>query len=297
MMTVRSGKQEKAAKDRSPKKMKKKQMKLLKGLTRDLSTFSQMGFGPESDGALVDQVKGNMISEAVELLLERLQKIRADEKELKRKKKEEKERLQASRVRTTGIDCEVSSGSSSESSNSEFGEVLDMKDLEPTQAKQNDLQEAMVEATLPALPGTSVPEERMNLQLKSSCNMESECCSGAVIACARTDPSSLPNPTCSKKIEVCMGGKCRKSGAAALLEEFQEAVGIEGAVSGCKCMGKCRDGPNVKVLNGFGGDDDNSLGISPRRSLCIGVGLEDVKLIVASLIGQDHNQLGFAAAS
>lgn len=63
MMTVMSGKQEKSTKDNSPKKMKKKkQLKLLKGLSRDLSTLSQMGFGLDSDGPLLDQVKGNMIS-------------------------------------------------------------------------------------------------------------------------------------------------------------------------------------------------------------------------------------------
>lgn len=56
-----SGKQEKATKDKSPKKLKKKQLKLLKGLSKDLSTFSQMGFGLDSEG-LVDQIKGNMIT-------------------------------------------------------------------------------------------------------------------------------------------------------------------------------------------------------------------------------------------
>ncbi|KAG0475924.1 hypothetical protein HPP92_012765 [Vanilla planifolia] len=48
------------------------------------------------------------------------------------------------------------------------------------------------------------------------------------------------------KIEVCMGGKCRKSGAMELLQEFERKVGIEGAVVGCKCMGKCKQGgPNA----------------------------------------------------
>lgn len=56
-----SGKQEKATKDKSPKKLKKKQLKLLKGLSKDLSTFYQMGFGLGSEG-LVDQIKGNMIT-------------------------------------------------------------------------------------------------------------------------------------------------------------------------------------------------------------------------------------------
>lgn len=44
------------------KKKKKEQLKLLKGLSRDLSTFSQIGFGLDTSGDLADQVQGNMIS-------------------------------------------------------------------------------------------------------------------------------------------------------------------------------------------------------------------------------------------
>ncbi|KAI8004115.1 Diacylglycerol O-acyltransferase 3 [Camellia lanceoleosa] len=82
-----------------------------------------------------------------------------------------------------------------------------------------------------------------------------------------------------------MGGKCKKSGAPALLEEFQRVLGAEGAVVGCKCMGKCRDGPNIRVLNYTGGVEaegvDDSVRI-PANPLCIGVGFEDVGLIVAN---------------
>lgn len=70
MMTVMSGKQDKTTTEKAPKKMKKKkQLKLLKGLSRDLSTFSQMGFGLDSDVALLDQVKGNMISVWTQILV------------------------------------------------------------------------------------------------------------------------------------------------------------------------------------------------------------------------------------
>ncbi|KAF8400314.1 hypothetical protein HHK36_013611 [Tetracentron sinense] len=41
---------------------------------------------------------------------------------------------------------------------------------------------------------------------------------------------------------------------ALLLEEFERMVGVYGVVVvGCKCMGKCRDGPNVLVLNACDG--------------------------------------------
>ncbi|KAK4386573.1 Diacylglycerol O-acyltransferase 3 [Sesamum angolense] len=279
----------------------------------------QDGFGLDSDVALLDQVKGNMISEAAELLLEQLQKLRADEKKLKRKMKEEKARLKAANKQSAHMDCEMSSSSSSESSDSECGEVIDMNDLKRANAKQSVVQKVIEEATslcptpvmplesnvsearlvVPVFPSVTIPEES---QLSSSYNVENECCSGTSSSFMNTGnlvEENVSSPSCSKKIEVCMGGKCKKSGAGALLEEFQRVVGIEGAVTGCKCMGKCRDGPNVKVLNGFdGGVADGDAAVrAPANSLCIGVGLEDVNMIVANFLGENHNQLSFAAAS
>lgn len=52
------------------------------------------------------------------------------------------------------------------------------------------------------------------------------------------------------RVEVCMGGKCKKLGAMAVLEEFKKEVGAEGVlVVGCKCMGKCKNAPNVRFSN------------------------------------------------
>ncbi|CAI9756650.1 unnamed protein product [Fraxinus pennsylvanica] len=81
---IRCGKRE-TIKEKETKKIKNK-LKLLKGLSKDLSTFSNMGFGFNSD-----EVKGNTtITEAAELLMEQLEKLRAEEKELKKKRKEER---------------------------------------------------------------------------------------------------------------------------------------------------------------------------------------------------------------
>ncbi|KAF8412726.1 hypothetical protein HHK36_000695 [Tetracentron sinense] len=47
-----------------------------------------------------------------------------------------------------------------------------------------------------------------------------------------------------------MCGKCKKLGVVTLLEEFERMVGVYGViVVQLKCMGKCRNGPNVRVLN------------------------------------------------
>jgi hypothetical protein len=109
-------------------------------------------------------------------------------------------------------------------------------------------------------------------------------------------------PAAQKRIEVCMGNKCKKSGAAALLQEFEKVVGVEGAgsVVGCKCMGKCKSAPNVRIQNSVDHDMvqglDDSVKI-PSNPLCIGVGLEDVDTIVARFLGESHEDLGIAATT
>ncbi|KAL7178447.1 hypothetical protein ACSBR2_031562 [Camellia fascicularis] len=318
----------------------KKRLKLLKGLSKDLSMFSDMGFGldPHNHG-LVDQVKGKMISEATELLLAQLQQLKAEEEELKKRRKEDKAKLKAASM-LNRLDCELSSGSSSESSSdSECGEVVDMsclksKTLAPSVV--NELQPVMQEATL-NFPSTPTQEPNatelqsvireamlavpttMNQEGKmieergiesNSHNLEQQCCTETSNSCnvgvggsSYDDGRSVAVAAAlesTKKVEVCMGGKCKKSGAPALLEEFQRVLGAEGAVVGCKCMGKCREGPNIRVLNYTGGVEaegvDDSVRI-PANPLCIGVGFEDVGLIVANFFGETQKELGLAAAS
>ncbi|KAH7676283.1 Diacylglycerol O-acyltransferase protein [Dioscorea alata] len=90
-------------------------------------------------------------------------------------------------------------------------------------------------------------------------------------------------------IEVCMGGKCKKSGALEVKEKFEKKVSIEGAVVGCKCMGKCRDGPNARLVNLSNKEDDL---VRPLTNpLCLGVGLEDVKSIVSNFLGEKDANL------
>ncbi|GFZ11539.1 hypothetical protein Acr_22g0009370 [Actinidia rufa] len=62
----------------------------------------------------------------------------------------------------------------------------------------------------------------------------------------------------------------------------------------CMFMGKCRNAPNVRILNGVQADDSVR---APTNPLFIGVGFEDVNLIVANYIGETNKELGLAAAS
>ncbi|KAM7484890.1 hypothetical protein LguiA_000899 [Lonicera macranthoides] len=303
--TIRCG----GGKKEKEMKMKKK-VKLLKGLSKNLSNLPAIGFGLDPDHDLADQVKGK-ISEAAELLLKELQQLRAKEKELKRQRKEEKAKLKATRMQNK-INREESLDSSSESSDSECGEVVDMSHLKikvPSNPTTIELQPPLIrESTLtpptpPSQPPltqqerltpTSTPVQGVTLIKESGSGFCSGSCNNAGNSNSK---SSVPNGASTRKIEVCMGGKCKKSGAASLLENFERVVGSEGSVVGCKCMGKCRDGPNVRVLNHVDGVEADEYVRKPYDSLCIGVGLEDVSSIVANFLGGNQKDLGLATAS
>lgn len=289
------------------------------------------------------------IQETAELLLGQLQQLKAEEKELKRKRKEEKALMKmkgASQVQgITNREMSSSSSSSSESSESSDDEcqnLVDMKSL-----KIESLAQTIPEACERALenatstienhmiePRTQNPEVDTSVEISSKSSISNEdsiegktslvvpvptildqneerCleASDRYIGNVGSSPNAAVAATTTaagtKKIEVCMGGKCKRSGAGAILEKFQQMVGIEAAVSGCKCMGKCKVGPNVRVSGcssssssaAFLAGDSVSVNSAPssNSSLCIGVGLEDVSLIAANLLGR-YPEVGLANA-
>ncbi|KAK4775838.1 hypothetical protein SAY87_023799 [Trapa incisa] len=248
--------------DKAVEKKGKKNVKFVKGLYKELSMFSQMGLGIDSGSDMLGELQEKRISEAAEVILTRLKQLKLEKKELKKMRKQEKARLKAERMKhTRDSDSSSSSSSSSESSDSETDEVIDMNRLrmgsQPVEKTQ----------PIPSLSELSTPA------------------------------SNTSNEAGRRKIEVCMAGKCRKSGGSALLDELQRAVRIDGAVVGCKCMGKCRDGPNVRICNGPGvqreseGYSSASVSPPPLNPLCIGVGLEDVGVIVANFLGTEQGGL------
>lgn len=223
------------------------------------------------------------VQESAEVLLRQLERLKAEEKELKRRKKEEKAKLKAERMNDM-LDLESSSSSSSESSDSEGGEVLDMSHLkeslrQPVLEEQQTITQTLVSVEVGS---TNLPKAQENSMLCSAAEVQT-------LLDNRVD--LVPTTT---KFEVCMGNKCKKSGSMALLAEFERVVGLEAAVVGCKCLGKCRDGPNVRVMNYGDGNEaqaavlDDSVR-SPTNPLCIGVGLEDVGVIVANFLGKDRD--------
>ncbi|XP_038976589.1 diacylglycerol O-acyltransferase 3-like [Phoenix dactylifera] len=273
------------------KKEGKRRAKLVKVLVRDLSAFYSMGFGVEAGDGLASEVKGKMISEAAELLLTQLKQLRAQEKEMKRKRKEKKAAKKAAKMKDCADDS--TSSSSSESSDSECESVVKMRSLTTAaipEPKTDALTGPSVTSYCKSTPlplklsktGEGIEENSCTLKLGAECNNTSATSrSSASCSCCSNSISLVDRPM--DRIEVCMGGKCKKSGALQLLEEFEKKIGIEGAVVGCKCMGKCRDGPNVRVISHCT-DEDNVKDV--KNPLCIGVGLDDVGTVVAKFFGE-----------
>ncbi|XP_068660484.1 diacylglycerol O-acyltransferase 3-like [Aristolochia californica] len=297
----------------------KKKLKLLKGLKKDLSAFSGIGFGLEEDAGMVGEVKGKLIAEAAEVLMSQLKQLRAQEKEMKKKRKAEK----AARMKTTMDDTDTSS---SESCNTDCGAVVDMSRLrseahvDPRVSEGEAASESLVESSLreaeniPLKTKVDQLEAMLRNDLPAEESHVDQFLKGGVLAEAKIDHSlaspdqasasisklpSAQSPECgpccgnkvmvessSDRIEVCMGGKCKKSGAPLLLEEFEKKVGATVEVVGCKCMGKCRNGPNVRVMNHNNGQEEDSVKLPAANPLCLGVSLEDVDIILANFFGQ-----------
>ncbi|XP_068463650.1 diacylglycerol O-acyltransferase 3-1 [Phaseolus vulgaris] len=267
----------------------KKKLKLLKD-------FSKLGFASDPQKlSMFYDLQQNLTSDAGDVLLRELEAARAKEKEMKKKRKHEKKaKLKASKMKSE------SSSSSSESSDSDCGcdQVVDMNSFR-----------AGVSVVAPAAPVDKflLPKTTPIVEEENSHRDAMELCSKNDISVSSVRDGGIKREnfvvttSSEKRIEVCMGNKCKRSGAAALLQEFERVVGVEGgAVVGCKCMGKCKTAPNVRVQNSIthslaeGLDDSVKI---PANPLFIGVGLEDVDAIVARFLGENRTDIGMAAAT
>ncbi|KAJ3708786.1 hypothetical protein LUZ61_012491 [Rhynchospora tenuis] len=256
--------------DERREKQEKKRAKLIKTLKKDLSKLYSMGFGIDND-------QSDKIEEAAKQLLEQLNQIKVEEKEMKKKKKEEKKKKAKA---ACNMVCDEDSSTSSESSESDCEEprILQLSDLKANTSSTLTVPNPV--STVPLLLSAPAPVPApAPLPLPAP-----------ALALMQAVPVADVVP--AGKIEVCMGGKCKKSGSMDLLREFEMKVGNEGGavVVGCKCMGKCKEGPNVRVSSFDSGTTGMIGGESVsimRDQLCIGVGLDDVGTIVAHFFGEE----------
>uniref|UniRef100_A0A0A9GPF3 Uncharacterized protein n=1 Tax=Arundo donax TaxID=35708 RepID=A0A0A9GPF3_ARUDO len=165
------------------------------------------------------------------------------------------------------------SSCSSESSDSECeGQVVRMSRCTTVIAPQVPSPSMVLPIIVPQLPESVAPEPMQDTRISSELTATMQSPSISSIA--------VVEKPMTNRIEVCMGGKCKKSGSLALLQELENKVGTGGAVVGCKCLGKCGLGPNVRLRS-----EGSAEGSVKKNLLCIGVGLEDVGTIVAGLFG------------
>ncbi|KAF3775263.1 hypothetical protein EJ110_NYTH50874 [Nymphaea thermarum] len=280
----------------------KRRMKLVRGLADNLRAFAAMDFTIGNGEDLAGDVRTKTMAEAAQALLTQLEALTAEEIEMMRKQKAERvvpRKAHAKMENEDGrADEEESSSSSScsseSSSDSECGEVVIMKDLRVAAAQQHrtELREELQQRQpLLQVVGcqTAAPMDPQIHLLESSI-MQVEACIDAAPAI-----TAAPEQAAEKtKIEVCMGGKCKKSGAQQLVEAFERVLGAGGAVSVCKCLGKCRDGPNVRVVSSRAATcttNEEVMEDPATAPICVGVGLQDVQVIVASYFGDKEPDL------
>ncbi|KAF2304815.1 hypothetical protein GH714_038050 [Hevea brasiliensis] len=295
------GGQKQKEKSKETKTDMKKNLKLIKRLSKDLDFWF----------------------ETTEVLLAELQHLRSKQNEQKRKRKEEKTRRKATLVKAkakidAGSSSSSSSSSSSESSDSDCGVAMCISSFRSNALKQfidheteEEQENNKEQATLAEISSSNQEEEQENNKEQATLakiissnqeennsfslqNLGEDCCNECSWSNNSNDHASSGLAS-GRRIEICMGGRCKKLGAVALLEEFERKVGTEGAVVGCKCMGKCKNGPNVRIQN------ESAKGsveppINPL-SLCSRVELEDVDEIVRNFLGKDRNDNCLMASS
>ncbi|XP_047044450.1 diacylglycerol O-acyltransferase 3-like [Lolium rigidum] len=181
---------------------------------------------------------------------------KAAKKALKMKKEEEK------RMATLNSCMDKDSSScSSESSDSEReGGVLKMSRCATITAPPAS---SVFPIIVPQIPESVAPDAQIPFRAANS----TLCTTSISTTLVKLPPN---------RIEVCMGGKCKKSGSLAVLQGFEDKLGTSGTVVRCKCLGKCGEGPNVRLQS------DGSVG--KDGVICTGVDLVDVGDIAASLV-------------
>ena len=200
---------------------------------------------------------------------EQMKAMKKMEKAAKKAMKMEKEAKKMAVATLNGCRDEDDSSCSSESSESECeGQLVRMSRCTTITTPEMPSPSTGLPIIVPQIPAPLAPEPSQPLEPVT------------VVQATRVSSVAVAETSTTSRIEVCMGGKCKKAGALALLQEFEKTVGTEGAVVGCKCLGKCGLGPNVRLRS-----DISAEGSAKGSPLCIGVGFEDVSTIVAGLFG------------
>ena len=99
------------------------------------------------------------------------------------------------------------------------------------------------------------------------------------ISCIAAE-ESMESARLTGKIQVCVGGKCKKAGSEKLMASLRSRIPGDSGVEAvpCKCMGKCAMAINVKVQK----LDEETRNLTQRHSY---VGVDDADLILRHHFG------------
>lgn len=254
----------------------KKRMKLLQFLSKDLSVLTTT-IPEDADVSLTDQVRAEILSDAVSALMRQLEQAKAERKERKRQLKAQKKALKLAEKQRKNKGC-------CEDSSFDHGrEVLDMALLHPTEQIGRILEtpepnQSVLVENPPNVAEVNEDEKALHVEFAEASDR-----------LGLNSAVGIPVEEAKSVIKVCMGGKCKKSGSEMMLEAFEEIIsksgmGCEVEAVGCKCMGKCRNAPNIRVQteeDGFHGG---------KGVVHMGVDIGDVDLILAQHFGFNVQQ-------
>ncbi|CAM8998318.1 unnamed protein product [Rhodiola kirilowii] len=253
------------------KKERKEKRKLVKGLEKDLAMFAALGFGIESGSRLARQVQGSMMTEAAEVLLRQLQCLREAEEEAKRRRRKQEKKAMIRMMEDLGIKASTDSGDDEKST--DFNSSWKEEYLSRSAVGGNSSAgEAVGQVLLQSLDHDT---EVNHVQEE-----EEEVAQLLITAASPSQQNSTTfrrNKSGTKKVEICMGGKCKKFGASQVLDKFQSLAAEEEDMNvvGCsKCMGKCKEGPNVRL----------SSVSTAATAICSGVQIGDVDALMTSFL-------------
>ncbi|KAF6167207.1 hypothetical protein GIB67_029845 [Kingdonia uniflora] len=205
----------------------KKKLKFVKELSRNLLRFFDMVADREGSGK---DDHGKTILEATMIILAQLQQLKIEDNKIKRKIKEEKLQLEA----TPGEICCPG---------------VESSDIDGEHVLETGVSTNISVTSSPSVPagqnmsyGIEVPT-KVSLTNTGSLLLNQNVLDGVEICYSAGSSGDIY----TERIEVCTGPKCKKYGGEELLEKLKTEHGTN--VVGCKCMGKCRNAPNVRMVS------------------------------------------------
>merc|ERR1711915_477132 len=192
----------------------KRRLNLLEFISKDLPALATTP--ADASASLTEQVRAEILSDAVNAMMRQLEQAKAERKERKRQLKAQKKALKlAEKQRKNKACCE-------DSSFDHGREVVDMALLHPTEQVGRILEppepnQSVLVENPPNVAEVNEDEKALHVEFAEASDR-----------LGLNSAVSIPVEEAKSVIKVCMGGKCKKSGSEMLLEAFEEIISKSG---------------------------------------------------------------------